>query len=128
MSDASQIALIQKLYGAMGDVDKFLSLLRDDVEWDITVGFPNGGVHRGIDTVVSDFFPFMEDFDQFYAEGDEYFASGDHVIALGRYFGVTKEGEKVESRFAHFWTIRDGKVARLQQTADTLLIAKALAK
>jgi ketosteroid isomerase-like protein len=34
----------------------------------------------------------------------------------------------VQSRFAHFWTLRDGKVERLQQTADTLLIAQALEK
>jgi ketosteroid isomerase-like protein len=32
----------------------------------------------------------------------------------------------VESRFVHIWTVRDGKVARLQQTADTVLIARAL--
>src|SRR5262249_25136657 len=64
--------------------------LADDVEWDIAEGFPNGGVYRGIDTVVSDFFTFLADFDEFYAKGDEYFESGDHVIVLGRYFGVTK--------------------------------------
>jgi ketosteroid isomerase-like protein len=34
----------------------------------------------------------------------------------------------VQARFAHFWTIRDGKVVRLQQTGDTLLIAQALGK
>src|SRR5262250_246386 len=106
MSDTSQIALIRKLYAAMGDVNSFKSLLADDAEWDIAEGFPNGGVYRGIDTIVSGFFPFMADFDKFYAKGDEYFESGDHVIVLGRYFGVTKKGQRVEARFAHFWTIR----------------------
>jgi ketosteroid isomerase-like protein len=128
MSDTPQIALIQKLYGAMGDVNAFLSLLADDAEWDITEGFPNGGVYQGRDATVRDFFPFLADFDEFYAKGDEYFESGDHVIVLGHYFGVTKRGQRVQSRFAHFWTIRDGKVVRLQQTADTLLIAQALGK
>ena len=128
MSDTSQIALIRKLYDAMGDVNAFKSLLADDVEWDIAEGFPNGGVYRSLDTTFSDFFPFLADFDEFYAKGDEYFESSDHVIVLGRYFGVTKKGRKVQSRFAHFWTIRDGKVVRLQQTADTLLIARALEK
>ena len=127
MSDTSQIALIRELYDAMGDVNSFKSLLADDVEWDIEEGFPNGGVYRGIEGV-SDFFTFLADFDEFYAEGDEYFKSGDHVIVLGRYFGVTKKGRRVQSRFAHFWTLRDGKVGRLQQTADTLLIAQALGK
>ncbi|MBB5402555.1 nuclear transport factor 2 family protein [Paraburkholderia youngii] len=128
MSDTSQIALIRKLYSAMGDVNIFKSLLADDAEWDITEGFPNGGVYRGLDETVSGFFPFMGDFDEFYAKGDEFFESGDHVIVLGHYFGLSKKGRRVQSRFAHFWTVRDGKVVRLQQTADTLLIARALGK
>ena len=128
MSDTSQIALIRKLYDAKGNVNVFKSLLADDLEYDIAEGFPNGGVYRGLDKTFSGFFPFLADFDEFYAKGDEYFESGDHVIVLGRYFGITKQARGVQARFAHFWTIRDGKVARLQQTADTLLIAKALGK
>ena len=103
MSDSSQIALIRKLYGARGNANVFQSLLAADVEWDIAEGFPNGGVYRGIEGVF-DFFAFVADFDEFYAEGDEYFESGDHVIVLGRYFGVTKKGRRVQSRFAHFRT------------------------
>jgi len=59
MSDSSQIALIRKLYGARGNVNVFKSLLADDLEYDIAEGFPNGGVYRGIDTVVNDFFTFL---------------------------------------------------------------------
>ena len=128
MSDTSQIALIRKLYDARGNVNIFKSLLADELEYDIAEGFPNGGVYRGLDKTFSGFFPFLADFDEFYAKGDEYFESGDHVIVLGRYFGVTKQGRRVQARFAHFWTLRDGKVGRLQQTADTLLIAQALGK
>src|SRR5689334_18567932 len=86
------------------------------------------GVSIAVSRGFSDFFTFLADFDEFYAKGDEYFESGDHVIVLGRYFGVTKKGRRVRARFAHFWTLRDGKVGRLQQTADTLLIAQALGK
>ena len=128
MSDTSQIDLIRKLYDARGNVNTFKSLLADDLEYDIAEGFPNGGVYRGLEETVSDFFPFLSDFNEFYAKGDEYFESGDHVIVLGHYFGVSKKGRRVQSRFAHFWTLRDGKVGRLQQTADTLLIAQALGK
>ena len=127
-TDTSQIALIRKLYDARGNVNIFKSLLADDLEYDIAEGFPNGGIYRGLDTTFKGFFPFLADFDEFYAKGDEYFESRDHVIVLGRYFGVTKKGRRVQSRFAHFWTLRDGKVGRLQQTADTLLIAQALGK
>ena len=128
MSDTSQIALIRKLYDARGNVNTFKSLLANDAVWDIEEGFPNGGVYHGVDAIVNDFFSFEAAFDEFYAKGDEYFESGDRVIVLGRYFGVTKKGRRVEARFAHFWTIRDGKIARLQQTGDTLLIAQALGK
>src|ERR1700745_4373137 len=116
MSDTSQIALIRKLYAAMGDVNAFKSLLADDAEWDITEGFPKGGLYRGLNKTVSDFFPFLADFDEFYAKGDEYFESGDHVIVLGHYFGVSKIGRKEKSRLAHFWTDRDGKDVRRHQT------------
>jgi uncharacterized protein len=77
MSDTSQIALIRKLYDAMGDVNTFKSLLADDVEWDIAEGFPNGGVYRGI-AGVFDFFKFSADFNEFYAKGDESDGSSDH--------------------------------------------------
>jgi hypothetical protein len=69
MSDTSQVALIRKLYAAMGEVNSFKSLLADDVEWDIAEGFPKGGVYRGVDATVSDFFLFLADFDEFYAKG-----------------------------------------------------------
>jgi ketosteroid isomerase-like protein len=97
MSASSQIALIRKLYGARGNVSVFKSLLADDLEYDIAEGFPNGGVYRGIDTVVNDCFTFLADFDEFYGEGDEYFESGDHVIVLGRYFGRRRSGTCVQS-------------------------------
>src|SRR5262245_16257760 len=110
MSDTPQIALIRKLYAAMGDVNSFKSLLAEYVGYEIAEEFPNGGVYRGLDKTVSDFFAFLADFDEFYTKGNEYFESGDHVIVLGHYFGVSKKGRRVQSRFAHFWTIRDGKV------------------
>src|SRR5215467_1167018 len=115
LSDTSQIALIRKLYAAQGDVNSFKSLLADDVEYDIAEGFPNGGVYRGLNTTVSEFFAFLADFDEFYAKGDEYFESGDHVIVLGHYFGVSKKGRSVQWRFADFGTIEKSKVERLQK-------------
>src|SRR5262249_46555031 len=126
MSDTSQIALIRKLYAAMGDVNSFKSLLADDVEYDIAEGFPNGRVYRGLDTTVSEFFPFLADFDEFYAKGDEYFESGDHVIVLGHYFGLSKKGRRVQSRFAHFWTIRAATLGPLHPTPAPLPLPQAL--
>src|SRR5215472_12706934 len=107
MSDTSQIALIRKLYAAMGDVNTFKSLLAEDVEWDIAEGFPNGGVYHGIDGVF-DFFTFVADFDEFYAKGDEYFESGDHVIVLGHHFRATKKGRRVKASLAQSTRLHEG--------------------
>src|SRR5262245_18553896 len=71
-----QIDIIRRLYDARGNVSIVKSLLADDLEYDSAEGFSNGGVYRGIDTVVNDFFTFFADFDEFYAKGDEYFESG----------------------------------------------------
>ena len=48
------------------------------------------------------------------------------MISTGRYTGVYKAGGKsIDAQFAHFWTLRDGRVTRFQQYADTLQVARA---
>ncbi|MFJ7108406.1 nuclear transport factor 2 family protein [Pseudomonas sp. NPDC098740] len=117
------------MYNAKGDMDVIRAVIAQDAVWDIAAGFPKGGVHIGFDSIINDFFSFFGDFTEFWAEGDEFFEVGDHVIALGRYHGVTKDGgNQVTSRFVHIFTLRDGQLIRLQQTADTLLIARALGR
>jgi ketosteroid isomerase-like protein len=57
---------------------------------------------------------------------EEFYADGDHVIAFGHYQGSTKTGKNVQVRFIHLWTVRAGKLARMQQAADSLVIDRAL--
>jgi len=128
MRNSSQVSVIRKLYDAKGDPAVINSVLAPDVQWDVTEGFPHGGIYNGLASTLNDFFgPLYTDFAEFGATGDEFFEDGDHVIALGHYSGLTKTGKRVTARFAHFWTLRDGKIVRLQQTADTVPLARALA-
>ncbi|QJI29011.1 SnoaL-like domain-containing protein [Pseudomonas sp. ADAK18] len=128
-ASSAQIDVIQRMYNAKGDMDVIRAVIAQDAVWDIAVGFPKGGVYSGFDNIINDFFSFFGDFSEFWAEGDEFFEVGDHVIALGRYHGVTKDGgNQVTSRFVHIYTLRDGQIIRLQQTTDTLLIARALGR
>jgi uncharacterized protein len=127
MASSQQIDVIQKMYNAKGDLNVIRTVIAQDAVWDITVGFPQGGVYRGFDAIINDFFSFFSLFSEFWAEGDEFFEVGDHVAVLGRYHGVTKTGISFESRMVHIFTLRDGQLIRLQQTADTAVIAKALA-
>jgi uncharacterized protein len=48
-------------------------------------------------------------------EAEDYVASGEFVVALTRYTGRGKEsGATVDTQGAHLWTMRDGKVIRLE--------------
>jgi ketosteroid isomerase-like protein len=127
MSDSPNVAVVRRMYDSKGDPAVAQQIMAPDIVWDITPGFPNGGVYHGFDSVVSDFFgPLFERFDAFYPVAEEFHADGDHVIALGYYQGLTKTGKDVQVRFIHIWTVREGKLARLQQAADSLVVDRAL--
>jgi ketosteroid isomerase-like protein len=127
MPDSAAIAVVRRFYDAKGDPAVTREVLAADIVWDITPGFPGGGVYHGLDSVVNDFFgPLFGRFDTFSAVGEEFYGDGDHVTALGHYQGTTKTGTSVQVRFMHLWTVRDGQLARLQQAADSLVIDRAL--
>jgi ketosteroid isomerase-like protein len=104
-------------------------VLASDVRWEVVDGFPYGAVYVGLDSVLGDFFGrLFADFDEFVANGSEFFESGERVIALGSYSGrARRSGKRFTARFAHVWTLQDGLIVRLQQCADTVQLARALA-
>jgi ketosteroid isomerase-like protein len=52
---------------------------------------------------------------------------GDTVISVGSYEGRYKATGKVaRARFAHVWTLRDGKVSRFEQIVDSATFNQAL--
>ncbi|GAA1878999.1 nuclear transport factor 2 family protein [Streptantibioticus ferralitis] len=126
MTDSPQIDVVRRFYNAKGDLEVIRSVVADEAQWDVAEGFPNGGVYDGLEHIVNDFFRFLGDFQEFRCVGDEFYEDEDHVIVLGRYIGITAKGNDFASRFAHFFTLRAGKITQLRQTSDTLPIARAL--
>ena len=122
MADSPNISVVRRLYGARGNPEVIRQVLGSDVRWEVVEGFP-------YDSVLRDFFGrLFTDFDEFVANGSEFFESGEHVIALGSYSGRARNsGKRFTARFAHVWTLRDGLIVRLQQCADTVQLARALA-
>ena len=129
MSDSPNIAVVRRLYEARGNPEVIRQVLAIKVRWEVVDGFPYGGVYVGLDSVLNDFFGrLFTDFDEFVANGSEFFESGEHIIALGNYAGrARRSGKKFTARFAHVWTLQDGLIVRLQQCADTVQLARALA-
>jgi ketosteroid isomerase-like protein len=129
MSDSPNVSVVRRLYRARGNPEVVSQVLAGDVRWEVVDGFPYSGVYKGLDSVLRDFFGrLFTDFDEFVADGSEFFESGEHVVALGSYSGrATKTGKTFTARFAHVWTLKDGLIVRLQQCADTVQFARALA-
>src|SRR5262245_45806361 len=129
MSDSPNVAVVRRLYQARGNPDVIRQVLASGVRWEVVDGFPYGAVYMGRDRVLQDLFGrLFTDVDDFVAHGSEFFDSGDRVIALGSYAGrARRSGKRFTARFAHVWTLHDGLIVRLQQCADTVQLARALA-
>lgn len=103
-------------------------LLDPEVEWLISSCFPAGGNYYGRNAIFEDFFPnLISHFDQWTAKPDQLLDAGDAIVALGHYMGrVKNNGAEVSIPFAHVWWIREGKIVKVQQYADTALLQRAL--
>lgn len=128
MSESPNIAVVRRMYESKAAPGVLQEVIHPEIVWDITPGFPGGGVYNGFESVAHDFFgPLFERLETFYPVGREYYAdSEDHVFAFGYYHGVIKGGNTVDVRFIHIWTVRDGKLVHLRQAADSLVLDRAL--
>ena len=127
---SANVETIQQLYQALsqGDAQGIAALCTADVRWEITPGFPHSATFVGLDAVFNDFFvPLMQDFESWRTVPETFLDAGDHVIALGHYHSRAKPtGKEMTARFAHVWSLDDGKAARLRHHADTVQMARAL--
>lgn len=112
----------------VGDVPAVLAVLSDDIEWIEAEGFPTAGTYRGHDAVVEGvFMPLVQDYEGFTVKPESFVAEGDMVISVGWYEGRYKATGKVaRARFAHVWTVRDGKMTRFEQIVDSATFNAAL--
>jgi ketosteroid isomerase-like protein len=65
--------------------------------------------------------------ERIWIEVDRIVESGNEIVALFRFHGWGREGIEVQRPFAHLWTIRDGRFARMQAYADQDEALRAIA-
>jgi uncharacterized protein len=106
---------------ARGDVAAVLGAMTDDIEWHEADGMPYGGVYRGGQAVAQNVFgPITTDVGDFAVTPEQLISEGDTVVAVTRYTGTGKEtGKELDIPVVHVWDVRDGKIARFRQFADT---------
>jgi ketosteroid isomerase-like protein len=121
---------VQQGYEALGrgDIPALLDLLTDDVEW-IHQGpsvIPVAGTRHGHEAV-AEYFSWLDEnlqLEQF--EPREFVAQGDTVVVVGFERSVSKAtGHTIEQEWAHVYTLRDGKIAKVRYFEDTAALVAA---
>ena len=105
-----------------------LAVLSPDVEWTEAEGFPYAGTYVGPEALIEGVFRRLgAEWTGYRADVHTYIADGDRVAAFGVYSGTyNATGKSMTAPFAHLYQIKDGKVIRMTQYVDTVLVTRAL--
>jgi ketosteroid isomerase-like protein len=129
MSTAESLQLVKDGYAAFGrgDLPGLLSLLTDDVVWDIPgEGLPMAGSYRGHDGAASFFEKLRQEADVLDFQPREFLADGDRVLVVGwERVKIKATGRGADVDWVMSFTIRDGKIAAFRQYTDTKAFADA---
>lgn len=126
----TNLEVIQELYRAFREKDYngFLRICTPDLEWIQNEGFPRGATYRGAEAVVEGVFQAFDlDWETWSFDIEQYLDAGETIIVIGSYAGChRRSGKSFQSPAAHVYDIRDGKVFRFRQFADTKTICDAM--
>jgi ketosteroid isomerase-like protein len=105
-----------------------LAALAPDAEWTEAEGFPYAGTYAGPDAIISGVFQRLgTEWIGYRADVHTFLEDGARVAAFGVYSGTYKAtGKSMRAAFAHLYALRDGKIVRMTQYVDTVMVRKAL--
>jgi hypothetical protein len=117
VSGGSATNLVRALYTAISErnYDAGFALLSEDFEWLEPTQSLNGGRHRGLQAIRQAIEAQLEVFDQFAIEPEGFFEHGERVaVPVRQRARGGASGLEVEIRIGHLWTVRRGKIVRLE--------------
>jgi ketosteroid isomerase-like protein len=108
--------VVRSVYAAINARDhRAFELLADDFEWHEPERSLLGGSHSGAAEARHALEAQLEVFDEFHIEPEELHERGDRVaVRVRQRARGGASGAEVEIRIGHLWTVRDGRVARLE--------------
>jgi uncharacterized protein len=122
---SQDVAALKDAYEALnrGEADAALAVLEPDAEWCEHSTLPEAGTYRGREVIKEFLERFLESWNEFRQDIEQIVEGGDRVALVLRSSAVGKgSGVEVESRYAHVWTMRDGRGLRVD-TYDDLTAA-----
>ncbi len=125
--------LVAKFYAALAamDVEAFLSIQQDDVEYNVHGSTPVSGHFTGKDFLENVVAPQvfgnlnLETF-RFATKWKVMCADEDRVVAFMEADGEAINGERYNQRYCHIFGFRDGKIAEVFEFFDSALAERAL--
>ncbi len=122
----TNVEIVKKAYSdfATGNIEGALAQFDPQIEWHECKGMPfikGDGIFVGVDAVVTNIFMNLPVYyDGFKISPDEIFGADDKVVMMGHYEGTNKAtGNEFKANATHIWTVRNGKLSRFFQAADT---------
>ena len=129
MSTLENVQIVKDFFAAMGRSDKqgLLALSAEDIEWIIPgENWPLAGTHRGHAELAAVLQRASDEVEMTYPAPPEFVAQGDRVMVVGVATGKIKATNRpFKDEWVFDITVRDGKVARIQEYIDTQALARA---
>jgi len=128
MSIEKNVQIVKDFFAAMGgDKQGLLALSAEDIEWIIPgEGWPLAGRHRGHAELAAVLQKASEEVEMTYPKPPEFVAQGDRVLVVGVATGkIYATNKPYKDEWVFDITVRDGKVAHIQEYIDTQALARA---
>ena len=132
MDTQQNIGIVRRGYEAFGrgDLDELLSLFDDNIQW-TSPGpaglLPTAGTRQGREQVAGFFKAVNETFEIQRFEPQTFLADGDRVIVLGDDTARVKAtGKVLIERWAHAFTLKNGKIVAFEEYMDTSAVVAEL--
>jgi len=115
------VELVKQLYSRweQGDLRAGREILDESLTTVWAPGFPTAGIYRGPHEHAGAMREWLGEWDDFALSADEFIDAGDSVVVP---FSVRARGKGsgawVERRWAHVWTLRNGRVVRFEVHLD----------
>ena len=117
----TELETIRASYGALnrGDVQTALEALHRDAVWRESPELPDGEVFEGRAAIEEFLRGYLEQWDVFHQEVESTLQRGDRVLVIIHLTAVGREsGAEVNARYAHLWTLRDGRGGEVEAYYD----------
>ena len=128
------VNVVKSMYAAFatGNIPVVIGALDSEVKWWEAENFiyADHNPYEGPDAVLEGVFMRLgNDWEGFEVKPENILDAGDVAVGYGYYSGsYKKNGAHVRAQFAHFFTLRGGKVVKFQQYTDTAQFLKAVGK